>query len=172
MNRCSLWWVTCVAHRRQIENAGSPHDIGERPSQRSRPAVLRRPSAARLRSSRPRRRSSPRDRTRACGFSRQARGKRVRERSEPAASCRTGRTSLRCLATHRNTGRVLGSHPLRCSDVFGVLETDEMTGQEAERPKTILVVEDNVLNMKLWNDLLEAQGYQLFTVRRRSGWKQ
>ena len=37
-----------------------------------------------------------------------------------------------------------------------------MTGQEAERPKTILVVEDNVLNMKLWNEILEAQGYQLF----------
>ena len=37
-----------------------------------------------------------------------------------------------------------------------------MTGRNAERPKTILVVEDNVLSMKLWNDILEAQGYQLF----------
>jgi|ERR1041384_3343256 two-component system cell cycle response regulator DivK len=27
--------------------------------------------------------------------------------------------------------------------------------------KTILVVEDNELNMKLWNDILEAQGYLL-----------
>ena len=37
-----------------------------------------------------------------------------------------------------------------------------MTGQNAERPKTILIVEDNVLSMRLWNDILEAQGYQLF----------
>jgi two-component system cell cycle response regulator DivK len=27
--------------------------------------------------------------------------------------------------------------------------------------KTILIVEDNELNMKLWNDVLEAQGYSL-----------
>ena len=37
-----------------------------------------------------------------------------------------------------------------------------MTGRNAERPKTILIVEDNVLGMRLWNDILEAQGYQLF----------
>jgi two-component system, cell cycle response regulator DivK len=30
------------------------------------------------------------------------------------------------------------------------------------RPRTILIVEDNELNMKLWNDILEAQGYALF----------
>ena len=37
-----------------------------------------------------------------------------------------------------------------------------MISQDAMRPKTILIVEDNELNMKLWNDILEAQGYALF----------
>lgn len=62
---------------------------------RSRSAVLRGPGAARPRSSPPlifsaRRRSwlaSPRTRTRACGFSRQARGKRAREKSERVQRC-------------------------------------------------------------------------------------
>jgi two-component system, cell cycle response regulator DivK len=36
-----------------------------------------------------------------------------------------------------------------------------MITQDAMRPKTILIVEDNTLNMKLWNDILEAQGYAL-----------
>ena len=34
-------------------------------------------------------------------------------------------------------------------------------------PKTVLIVEDNELNMKLFNDLLEAHGYQ--TVGTRNG---
>ena len=34
-------------------------------------------------------------------------------------------------------------------------------------PKTVLIVEDNELNMKLFNDLLEAHGYQ--TVQTRNG---
>ncbi|CAA0098133.1 Polar-differentiation response regulator DivK [Starkeya nomas] len=34
-------------------------------------------------------------------------------------------------------------------------------------PKTVLIVEDNELNMKLFNDLLEAHGYS--TVGTRSG---
>lgn len=37
-----------------------------------------------------------------------------------------------------------------------------MTKQEASpRPKTVLIVEDNELNMKLFHDLLEAQGYDI-----------
>jgi two-component system, cell cycle response regulator DivK len=36
-------------------------------------------------------------------------------------------------------------------------------------PKTVLIVEDNELNMKLFNDLLEAFGYQ--TVKTRDGRK-
>jgi two-component system, cell cycle response regulator DivK len=32
-------------------------------------------------------------------------------------------------------------------------------------PKTILIVEDNELNMKLFNDLLEAHGYNTLQVR-------
>jgi len=34
-------------------------------------------------------------------------------------------------------------------------------------PKTVMIVEDNELNMKLFNDLLEAKGYQ--TVQTRNG---
>ena len=34
-------------------------------------------------------------------------------------------------------------------------------------PKKVLIVEDNELNMKLFNDLLEAHGYE--TVQTRSG---
>lgn len=34
-------------------------------------------------------------------------------------------------------------------------------------PKTVLIVEDNELNMKLFHDLLEANGYR--TVQTRSG---
>jgi two-component system cell cycle response regulator DivK len=33
--------------------------------------------------------------------------------------------------------------------------------------KTVLIVEDNELNMKLFNDLLEARGYR--TVQTRNG---
>ena len=32
-------------------------------------------------------------------------------------------------------------------------------------PKKVLVVEDNELNMKLFNDLLEANGYQVIQTR-------
>lgn len=34
-------------------------------------------------------------------------------------------------------------------------------------PKSVLIVEDNELNMKLFNDLLEANGYR--TIQTRSG---
>lgn len=34
-------------------------------------------------------------------------------------------------------------------------------------PKTILIVEDNELNMKLFNDLLQAHGYE--TIQTRNG---
>ena len=36
-----------------------------------------------------------------------------------------------------------------------------MSIHETAQPKTILIVEDHELNMKLWNDVLEAQGYAL-----------
>ena len=38
---------------------------------------------------------------------------------------------------------------------------------EIDMPKTILIVEDNDLNMKLFNDLLQANGYN--TVQTKSG---
>ncbi len=39
--------------------------------------------------------------------------------------------------------------------------------REINMPKTILIVEDNDLNMKLFNDLLQANGYN--TVQTKSG---
>ena len=41
------------------------------------------------------------------------------------------------------------------------------TNGAGEMPKTVLIVEDNELNMKLFHDLLEAHGYQ--TVGTRNG---
>ena len=40
-----------------------------------------------------------------------------------------------------------------------------MITQDTIRPKTILIVEDNALNMRLWNDVLEAQGYALLKTK-------
>jgi two-component system cell cycle response regulator DivK len=36
-----------------------------------------------------------------------------------------------------------------------------MHARNSLEPKTILIVEDHELNMKLWSDVLEAQGYAL-----------
>jgi two-component system cell cycle response regulator DivK len=38
-------------------------------------------------------------------------------------------------------------------------------GASPARPKTVLIVEDNELNMKLFNDILEAQGYAVLQTR-------
>ena len=44
----------------------------------------------------------------------------------------------------------------------------ELDGDVPEQlPKTVLIVEDNELNMKLFNDLLEAHGY--FTLQTKDG---
>ena len=49
-------------------------------------------------------------------------------------------------------------------------EADQHTGSgpaEADSTKTVLIVEDNELNMKLFNDLLEVHGYA--TLQSREG---
>lgn len=48
---------------------------------------------------------------------------------------------------------------------FGDLVSDGRFGRPLH--KKILIVEDNELNMKLFNDLLEAQGY--YTLQSRNG---
>src|SRR5437763_4477418 len=40
-----------------------------------------------------------------------------------------------------------------------------MFGDPPARPKTVLVVEDNELNLKLLNDLLKYQGYTVLSTR-------
>lgn len=42
---------------------------------------------------------------------------------------------------------------------------DGGNGRMDSKPKTILIVEDNELNMKLFNDLLEAHGYHILQTR-------
>ena len=46
------------------------------------------------------------------------------------------------------------------------LKTQDLNGAQAIR-KRVLIVEDNELNMKLFNDLLEAHGY--FTLQTKDG---
>jgi two-component system, cell cycle response regulator DivK len=48
---------------------------------------------------------------------------------------------------------------------LGMIKRDHHIPQPA--PKTVLIVEDNELNMKLFNDLLEAHGY--FTLQTKDG---
>jgi len=48
---------------------------------------------------------------------------------------------------------------------LGIMKQDRGIVQPA--PKTVLIVEDNELNMKLFNDLLEAHGY--FTLQTKDG---
>src|SRR5438046_8689113 len=48
---------------------------------------------------------------------------------------------------------------------LGMTKQDRGITQPA--PKTVLIVEDNELNMKLFNDLLEAHGY--FTLQTKDG---
>src|SRR6202043_1336321 len=48
---------------------------------------------------------------------------------------------------------------------LGMMKRDHTIPQPA--PKTVLIVEDNELNMKLFNDLLEAHGY--LTLKTANG---
>ena len=48
---------------------------------------------------------------------------------------------------------------------LGMMKQDRSIAQAAA--KTVLIVEDNELNMKLFNDLLEAHGY--FTLQTKDG---
>lgn len=43
--------------------------------------------------------------------------------------------------------------------------TDNPINPVKSAPKTVLIVEDNELNMKLFNDLLEAHGYRVLQTR-------
>jgi two-component system cell cycle response regulator DivK len=52
--------------------------------------------------------------------------------------------------------------------MYGVTQmvgTNSGPGATPARRKTVLIVEDNELNMKLFNDILEAQGYAVLQTR-------
>lgn len=51
------------------------------------------------------------------------------------------------------------------ANVSGTAGAMRTPGGMAAMPKKVLVVEDNELNMKLFNDLLEANGYQVIQTR-------
>src|SRR5215831_10138682 len=57
----------------------------------------------------------------------------------------------------------IGRAPREDSHGFGCRDA----GRWGEMAKTVMIVEDNELNMKLFHDLLEAHGYQ--TVATRNG---
>jgi two-component system cell cycle response regulator DivK len=48
---------------------------------------------------------------------------------------------------------------------YNSVTTDTEPGVTSAMQKTVLVVEDNELNMKLFNDLLEAHGYKVVQTR-------
>jgi two-component system, cell cycle response regulator DivK len=48
---------------------------------------------------------------------------------------------------------------------YDSVTTEPLPGVTAAMQKTVLVVEDNELNMKLFNDLLEANGYRVVQTR-------
>lgn len=48
---------------------------------------------------------------------------------------------------------------------YRMTSSEESGGPQAARQKIVLVVEDNELNMKLFNDLLEAHGYRVLQTR-------
>jgi two-component system cell cycle response regulator DivK len=82
--------------------------------------------------------------------------------------CDFGRGSPQIEILHVNGFPFVNFYPLmagktgfsRCGDFAA-------RNREYSMQKTILIVEDNELNMKLFNDLLEAHGYK--TVQTRSG---
>ncbi len=51
--------------------------------------------------------------------------------------------------------------------IVATVRAQVLTGLEIEMTKSILIVEDNELNMKLFNDLLQAHGFN--TIQTRSG---
>jgi two-component system cell cycle response regulator DivK len=57
------------------------------------------------------------------------------------------------------------ARPMTASGQTGGSMTDQASPPVTAKPKTILVVEDNELNMKLFHDLLEAHGYNILQTR-------
>jgi len=57
------------------------------------------------------------------------------------------------------------ARPMTASGQTGSSMTDQASPPVTAKPKTILVVEDNELNMKLFHDLLEAHGYNILQTR-------
>jgi two-component system, cell cycle response regulator DivK len=51
------------------------------------------------------------------------------------------------------------------SQIAGSIQTGAPSREYSTMQKTVLVVEDNELNMKLFNDLLEAHGYRVVQTR-------
>jgi two-component system cell cycle response regulator DivK len=69
------------------------------------------------------------------------------------------------------TARVLTNKNRKTTDAKSMYGATHMVGEDSgpgaapAQPKTVLIVEDNELNMKLFNDILEAQGYRVLQTR-------
>jgi two-component system cell cycle response regulator DivK len=68
-----------------------------------------------------------------------------------------------CFALRLSTRRMAGEQMDYGS--YDSVTTETEPGVTAVTQKTVLVVEDNELNMKLFNDLLEAHGYKVVQTR-------
>src|SRR5205823_2100035 len=84
------------------------------------------------------------------------------------------RNQCRCIVKHQFYGKILSSYETlnSCYSCSGIRcrsdaeEDSSMLGNPSDpAPNTVLVVEDNELNLKLLNDLLEYQGYRVIATR-------
>ncbi len=80
----------------------------------------------------------------------------------PSAKCGGSTESVHTIAQRRGAGRMGYDTGTAGFEMSQPVTDTVMT-------KTVLIVEDNELNMKLFHDLLNAQGYQ--TVQTREGLK-
>ena len=55
--------------------------------------------------------------------------------------------------------------PVLSHGAIDMVGSDKTPGEGPARQKSVLIVEDNELNMKLFNDLLEANGYKVIQTR-------
>jgi two-component system, cell cycle response regulator DivK len=65
----------------------------------------------------------------------------------------------------RARGQIISRQRNRVDERMTSVETGSESGEAGSRAKTVLIVEDNELNMKLFHDLLEAHGYNIIGTR-------
>jgi two-component system cell cycle response regulator DivK len=69
------------------------------------------------------------------------------------------------LAWELDCGAIISRQRYRVDERMTSVETGSGSGDSVSGAKTVLIVEDNELNMKLFHDLLEAHGYNIIGTR-------